>query len=553
MFNKLPIRTRLILTLIGSFAALIVIASAAFWTVTSLNEDQHEQDNLRNVTFIIQLEERALETANKELGDWSEMFQWMDRRDPKFIEAQVAGRAGRDLDVQMVLVIDRQGRAIYSWGDFPEYRGNLSSLPMVRESLHGNKLSGLTLTSRGPMIVSMVPIEDSTHHQPQKGAIALGRLIDNDLAAVLKRASGLDITVFAADQPVASSLKQAGPLMPEETTALYKSGKSLLENRGSRSLIIGPLPDINKPGSFAGAVAVVRERRSLIFATAAILGFLILIFALVFFIGWNFSAGLVDRILALQQVVLALERGEHPRPVPVKSRDELGQLVETLNKMIGELDETHSRAQENTERLELEIKERSELFDNSPISLWEEDYTELDKYFQALKASGVYDFAAYFDQHPEEVAKCAALVRVIDVNKATLAFYGARDKAELTENLAKTFSRESYDFFRLELAALAQGRTEFSGETVNLTLAGEPKQVLLRLAVIPNKLRALISIVDITGIRHAEENLRARMKEMKELADTAVGRELKMESLEREIGLLRQQLEERLKGRGKEG
>ena len=76
------------------------------------------------------------------------------------------------------------------------------------------------------------------------------------------------------------------------------------------------------------------------------------------------------------------------------------------------------------------------LFEDSPISLWEEDFSLVKQRLDALRHDGVSDFEAYFEAHPEVVVECAALVRVLDVNKATLAIYGAQRKGDLPEGLA---------------------------------------------------------------------------------------------------------------------
>jgi PAS domain-containing protein len=76
------------------------------------------------------------------------------------------------------------------------------------------------------------------------------------------------------------------------------------------------------------------------------------------------------------------------------------------------------------------------LFENSPISLWEEDYSQVKVYFDHLRSTGVTDFQDYFDKHPEAVKKCASLVKVLDVNRATLDLMQVEDKSELLGGLS---------------------------------------------------------------------------------------------------------------------
>jgi len=68
------------------------------------------------------------------------------------------------------------------------------------------------------------------------------------------------------------------------------------------------------------------------------------------------------------------------------------------------------------------------LFEDSPVSLWEEDFSQLKTYLDTLKASGVSDFRTYFCEDLDEVLKCAELVQVVRVNRATLQLQGVEDE-----------------------------------------------------------------------------------------------------------------------------
>jgi hypothetical protein len=58
-----------------------------------------------------------------------------------------------------------------------------------------------------------------------------------------------------------------------------------------------------------------------------------------------------------------------------------------------------------------------------PIPLWEEDFSEVKKRVDKLRSSGVSDWRAYWERHPEEVHSCLSRVRVSDVNPAALALF----------------------------------------------------------------------------------------------------------------------------------
>ncbi|RMG44193.1 MAG: PAS domain S-box protein [Acidobacteria bacterium] len=150
------------------------------------------------------------------------------------------------------------------------------------------------------------------------------------------------------------------------------------------------------------------------------------------------------------------------------------------------------------------------LFESAPVSIWEEDFSELADMLDLLRLQGVEDLERYFEQHPEALREAARKIKVLDVNQRTVELFEARSKRDLLESIDKTFVPESFEVFRREVIALARGEPGFSAEAVVKTLHGRPINVLISLTFpppgSPNKI-ALISMTDITSRKRAEENL----------------------------------------------
>jgi PAS domain S-box-containing protein len=154
------------------------------------------------------------------------------------------------------------------------------------------------------------------------------------------------------------------------------------------------------------------------------------------------------------------------------------------------------------------------LFEESPISLWEEDFSDIRTYIDSLRRQGIKDLREYFESHPDDVVKCASMARIVDVNKHTLELFKAESKEQFVGSLSKVFREESYDMFREELIAIAEGRTAFEEEIITRTLEGDRIHVGVRFSVAPGHektlSKVLVSVMDITERKRAEKELKRR-------------------------------------------
>jgi signal transduction histidine kinase len=169
---------------------------------------------------------------------------------------------------------------------------------------------------------------------------------------------------------------------------------------------------------------------------------------------------------------------------------------------------------------ESEARYRS-IFEDSPISLREEDFSEVKKIVDRLRIEGVEDFQAYFDQHPQTVAECVRLVRVLNINQKTLELFKTEDKERLYAGLSGIFTEKSMASFGEQLAAFASGETHFDCETIQQTVDGEQLWAGTRVSIAPGYEdswgKVFISIVDITDRKEAEAELADYHQHLEEL------------------------------------
>jgi len=164
------------------------------------------------------------------------------------------------------------------------------------------------------------------------------------------------------------------------------------------------------------------------------------------------------------------------------------------------------------------------MFTHAPVSLWEEDFSEVKRRFDQLKRNGVEDLRKHFRKNPEEVLSLTRMVRIVRVNNETLALYEAPGPVEFREGLSTIFNKDSFEVFKEELVAFWKGRTSFTSEAINLTLSGTRKNILIHMIIPPGFehtwAKVYVAIIDITAIRDSMRNIVASEQKYRSVFDT---------------------------------
>ena len=172
------------------------------------------------------------------------------------------------------------------------------------------------------------------------------------------------------------------------------------------------------------------------------------------------------------------------------------------------------RARRAVERSEARFRT---IFETAEVSIWEEDYSAAKRMIDELAAKHGPNLGAVLDANPALVQETLDLVRVLDVNPATVRMFGASSRGELLGALHRVFDPELLPIFKRQMLAIAAGERLFVSDAVMQTLAGERLDLATTLAVSPDDAayaHVLITLTDVSAQKLAAREREARIAEM---------------------------------------
>lgn len=201
---------------------------------------------------------------------------------------------------------------------------------------------------------------------------------------------------------------------------------------------------------------------------------------------------------------------------------ELGELSRTLEQRVEDRTRELAAAHESVLASEARLREDEArfraLFEASPISLWEEDFSGSAEYLDALAARVGGDVTAYLETHPEDVDAAASRQRFIATNQASVDLYGGESVDDVRTGLLELAKRPSVRALRTKLMCAVARRTQpVEIEGTSARLNGEPIHVTIRVTVVKGHearwSRTVVSVYDMTAYKQVERALRDALSE----------------------------------------
>jgi len=152
------------------------------------------------------------------------------------------------------------------------------------------------------------------------------------------------------------------------------------------------------------------------------------------------------------------------------------------------------------------------LFEDSPISLWEEDFSQTKQKIEELKAKGIKNIEEYIRTHPEFVKECAQCVKIVNINKATVQYMEAESKEFIITNVADVFNELALKDFAEELITFVAGKTIYETESEHITFKGNRIHVSITVKIPigyeKTWSKVIVSLIDVSALKTTTEELK---------------------------------------------
>jgi PAS domain S-box-containing protein len=155
----------------------------------------------------------------------------------------------------------------------------------------------------------------------------------------------------------------------------------------------------------------------------------------------------------------------------------------------------------------------SSLFDVGGISFAEMDFSLTKPILERIKAQGVQDLQAYFDENPQVLEECLSNIRTTRVNRALAQMMGYADLAELAANPPAHNAEDGRDVLISQLEMVYYDQEHISGQTVLIGKDSRRIPVHFNVNRLSDDLH-LSNLVDLSEQQRIEEMRRAAQDEL---------------------------------------
>ena len=164
---------------------------------------------MRRINFALDLVIDRIAVSATDWGNWVDTYRFVQDRNPDFIKTDITNVALRQLNINVILILDPDGNVVASKSlelksdrplelDLAAHQALPIDFPWRANLRAGRPARGLLATNRGILMLATAPVLDGNGGGPVRGMIAMGRLLSaSDVRSIGAQAQA-DLTLLAA-------------------------------------------------------------------------------------------------------------------------------------------------------------------------------------------------------------------------------------------------------------------------------------------------------------------------------------------------------------------
>ena len=351
----------LIIVILSSFTNYIILNKTVFPGFLTLEQDEANKDIVR-VVEAIQREIHHLDSLLHDWSAWNDTYDFIQDRNSSYIDDNLPLSSFTDNELNIIYLLDNKGNLI--WGEIRDLESEeliqlsefttealtpthpLLSYKTDIGDLGDVKVSGIYLTSQGPLIISSRPILTSENKGPVMGTVIMGRFINENLVKILQEQTRVNFQIWISNN-------KSIPLRDRNSFAkISKDAPFPIEERDHKLLqIYTTYPDIGGNPALLIKADIPRHISSKGRAITNYANISILIVGLIVLVILSLSIQkmVLGPIGKLTRHVFNVGKSDDlSQQISIKSRDEIGKLGKKFNMMVEKLADARNRLLEQS-------------------------------------------------------------------------------------------------------------------------------------------------------------------------------------------------------------
>jgi two-component system, NtrC family, sensor kinase len=228
-----------VIALIGAIFAILVLAEVLVERQVVMPsfvelERGDAQTAMKRIVYGLDRTLTELELLATDWGNWADTYRFVEDHNSAFVAANISNIALRQLNVNMLLIVDREGGLVQArdldlQSDLPlgleltSHSALPADFPWRAALRSGTAARGLLRTSHGILLLAAAPVLDGHGNGPSRGMVVIGRLLSPEVIGSL----GAQAQVMLAMLPPDPSTATEQVLETDNLTHVYRAFNDL--------------------------------------------------------------------------------------------------------------------------------------------------------------------------------------------------------------------------------------------------------------------------------------------------------------------------------------